>query len=70
MSTPIENRFRQAFPDAIFEVRKPDDQDDSKYDIEVTNGTLDERDVAHFEVACHSAGIDVIIEDRTPSAST
>ncbi len=60
MSTLIANRFRQAFPDATFEVRQLHDH---KYDIDVTNGPLDARDVANFEVKYHLADIDVIIND-------
>ena len=59
MSTSIANRFKQAFPDATFEVRLHD----HKYDIDVTNGPLDARDVANFEVKCHLADIDLIVND-------
>ncbi len=60
MSTLIANRFRQAFPGATFEVRQLHDH---KYDIDVTDGPLDAVDVANFEVNCHLADIDVIIND-------
>ena len=40
----IANRFSRAFPDATFEVRQPDIDDDYHYEINVINGPLDRDD--------------------------
>ena len=56
----IANRFSQAFPDAAFEVRQPDIDDDYRYEI---NGPLDRDDVEQFETDCKIAGIDLTVYD-------
>ena len=63
MSTSIANRFKHAFPGATFEVRQPDVQNDSRYEIDVANGPLDWSDVGNFEVGCHVLGLDVTVND-------
>ncbi len=59
----IANRFSRAFPDATFEVRQPDIDDDYHYEINVINGPLDRDDVERFETDCEIAGIDVTVYD-------